>query len=197
AYVDGGGTLVLAPRTSVKDRFNVTPERALPAWLDGLCGVRVLDYQSVVGDGEIPLEGPSFKGEFRGWYEELELDGAQALASYSGGVFAGSPAVAERRVGEGRALYVGGAATLPTLERLYRLLGGQLELSMLEVPQGLEVVPLEGTGDGELMVLLNHSDREQRLASKGRRWHDHLTGAGGGGAFAIGPYGVAVLEVVQ
>jgi hypothetical protein len=47
------------------------------------------------------------------------------------------------------------------------------------------------------MVLLNHSDREQRLASKGRRWHDHLTGAGGGGAFAIGPYGVAVLEVVQ
>ncbi len=197
AYVDGGGTLVLAPRTAVKDRFNVTPERVLPAWLDGLCGVRVLDYQSVIGDGDVRLEGPSIKGAFRGWYEELELDGAQALATYADGAFAGSPAVAERRAGEGRALYLGGAATPPTLGRLYRLLGGQLGLPLLEVPEGLEVVPLEGAGDGELLVLLNHSDREQRLAWKGSRWHDHLTGASGGGAFALGPHGVAVLEVVR
>jgi beta-galactosidase len=196
-FVEGGGALVLAPRTAVKDRFNAAPERPLPVGLDALCGVRVSDYQSVGADRAARIEGDSVEGEFRGWYEELEISDAATLATYADGAFAGSPAITSRPAGRGSAVYVGGAATPSTLDRLYRHLGSLLGLSMLELPSGLEVVRLEGTGNGELMMLLNHTDREQRLVLDGYRWHDHVSGERGEGAVELGPYGVALIEGVR
>ncbi|HEY3195876.1 MAG TPA: beta-galactosidase [Candidatus Dormibacteraeota bacterium] len=199
-YVHGGGTLVLAPRTAVKDRFNAVPERSLPAWLDSLCGVRVTDYQSVAAELGVALVGgggaSSFEGEFKGWYEELEVTDAGVVATYSDGAFAGSPAITERKVGDGRAIYVAGVATQSSLDSLYRLISDQLGLRALNLPEEVEAIRLEGGGDGELLALLNHSDREQRLSFNGSRWHDHLSGAIGEGSFDIGPYGVAFLEGV-
>jgi beta-galactosidase len=196
-FVEGGGALVLAPRTAVKDRFNAAPERPLPVGLDALCGVRVSDYQSVGADRAARIEGDSVEGEFRGWYEELEISDAATLATYADGAFAGSPAITSRPAGRGSAVYVGGVATPSTLDRLYRHLGSLLGLSMLELPSGLEVVRLEGTGNGELMMLLNHTDREQRLVLDGYRWHDHVSGERGEGAVELGPYGVALIEGVR
>jgi beta-galactosidase len=199
-YVAGGGTLVLAPRIGVKDRFNATPERPLPAWLDGLCGVRVTDYQSIPAEKRVGLAGigdGSFEGEFEGWYEELDVADADVVANYSDGAFAGSPAITERKVEGGRVVYLAGAATQRTLDRLYMHLAASLGLSALQLPEGVEVIRLEGVGDGELLVLLNHSDAEQRLGFNGYRWHDHLSGASGDGSFALEPYGVAFLEGVR
>src|SRR2546425_11437763 len=131
-YVQRGGTLVLAPRTAVKDRFNAVPETSLPAWLDGLCGVRVTDYQSVsVGSG-VSLAGdgePAFAGEFQGWYEELEVADAGVIATYSDGAFAGSPAITERKVGHGSVIYLAGVATQSSLDSLYRLISNRLGLA--------------------------------------------------------------------
>jgi len=199
-YVMGGGSLVLAPRTGVKDRFNAAPERVLPAWLDGLCGVRVTDYQSVPSEKRVRLAGAgdlSFEGEFQGWYEELELADAEVVAHYADGAFAGSPAITERTTEGGRVVYLAGAATQPTLDRLYLHLAARLGLTTLQLPDGLEAIRLEGMGDGELLVLLNHSDTEQRLSFNGYRWHDHLSGASGDGSFELGSYGVAFLEGVR
>ena len=193
-YVLGGGTLVVAPRTAVKDRFNTVPERPLPVWLDELSGVRVIDYQSLGADRGVRVEGRSIDGEFRGWYEDLETSGAEILATYSDGAFAGSPAVTSCRAGLGVTVYIGGAATQATLEALYHHICGGLGLDMIQLPPELEAVRLEGTGNGELVVLLNHSDRGTRLSLDGYRWFDHLSGARGEGLFELGAYGVALLE---
>jgi beta-galactosidase len=197
-YVHGGGTLVLAPRTAVKDRFNAVPERSLPAWLDGLCGVRVTDYQSVSPELGVGLagDGQSFEGEFHGWFEELEVIDAGVVARYSDGAFAGSPAITERQVEDGRVIYLAGVATQASLDRVYRRLSRQLGLRALQLPEDVEAIRLEGGGDGELLALLNHSAQEQRLSFNGSRWHDHLSGASGEGSFDLGPYGVAFLEGV-
>jgi beta-galactosidase len=196
-FVEDGGVLVLAPRTAVKDRFNAAPERPLPVGLDDLCGIRVSDYQSVAADRAVRVEGGSLEGEFRGWYEELDVAGAETLAAYADGPFAGSPAITSHRYGNGRAVYVAGAATDVTLERVYRHLGAGLGLTMLELPFGLEAVRLEGTGNGELMMLLNHTDRAQRLVLEGRRWHDHVSAQSGDGAIELDAYDVALIEGVR
>jgi hypothetical protein len=46
-----------------------------------------------------------------------------------------------------------------TLQALYRLLCTELGLSLLELPDGVEAVPLAANGD-ELVFLLNHGDTE-------------------------------------
>ena len=196
-YVQGGGTLVLAPRTAVKDRFNAVPEAPLPAGLDELCGLRVTDYRSAGADTRVRIGGRSLEGEFEGWFEELELDGADTLATYLDGAFAGSPAIASHNSGDGLAVYIGGAATTVTLEAIFRHLAGELGLDLLELPPGVEAVRLEGTGNGELLVLLNHTERKQEVDLGGRRWHELLNGARGAGEIDVAPHDVAVIESVQ
>jgi beta-galactosidase len=196
-YVHGGGTLVLAPRAAVKDRFNAAPERPLPLGLDELCGLRVSDYQSVGADRAVRVDGASVSGEFRGWYEELEVTRVEILATYVDGAYAGSPAITAHRAGSGNAVYVGGAATQTTLDDLYRHLCAELGLDLLQLPSGLEAVRLGDTGNGELIVLLNHADRAARLHLGGYRWYDHVSGARGEGSFELEPYGVALLEGVR
>ena len=196
-YVAAGGTLVLAPRTAVKDSDNALPERPLPAWLDELCGLTVTDYQSVppaqgariAGDGACRIEG-----EFRGWYEELDLAGARALASYLDGPFAGSAAITEHRLGRGRVLYLAGAATQETLDSTYEYVAEELKLNVMRPPREVEVVTLKSAGNGELLFLLNHSDRKQEFRLGEGRWHDHVSGLGPGEVCELDPHGVALLE---
>jgi beta-galactosidase len=177
-YVDRGGTLGLAPRAGVKDRCNAVPERPAPAWLDELAGLEVVDYASLAEDDVVRIAGVSLAGEVHGWYEEVELRGGRAIAAYVDGRFAGSPAVVEHAVGAGRCVYLCGAARVPTLRALYRLLCGKIGLSLLELPEGVEAVPLVANG-GDLLFLLNHGDTEAVV--------DTLT---------LEPLGVALVEAL-
>jgi beta-galactosidase len=195
AYVEAGGVLVLAPRTGLKDRCNAVPERPLPAWLDELLGLEVTDFMSVPQEEAVRIEGESgaLEGELHGWYEQVELTTAMALATYAGGGFAGSPAITERELGDGRAVYVAGAADATTLGRLYRLLCGRVGVTVLDVPSDVELVPLARDGH-KLLVLLNHSDEERvvQLGPGDRRVH--LGRETDDGGVHIEPLGVALVE---
>jgi len=179
-YVAGGGTLVLAPRTAVKDRYNAVPELRLPAWIDELCGVGVTDYQSVPPDQGARIEG-GVEGEFKGWYEELEVAEARVVATYQDGPFSGAAAITERSVGRGRVVYVAGVATQETLDAIYAYLAGELQLNTMRLPRDVEVVRLQAQGSAELLFLLNHSDHEQELRVAGE-------------VCVLDPYGVALVE---
>jgi len=183
AYVAGGGVLVLAPRAGVKDRCNAVPERPFPAWLDELAGLEVTAFMSVD-----PSDGVSIdNGEFHGWYEELELRGATALAAYADGPFREGAAIAEHPTGDGATVYVAGVADAATLRGLYRTLAERVELPLLALPAGVEAVPLAKDGE-ELLVLLNHSDEAQHVDLGPGRWQSYLGDAG-----ELPPFGVALL----
>jgi beta-galactosidase len=158
-YAEAGGTLVLAPRVGIKDRSNAVPERPVPAWLDELAGLEVVDYMSVADDAPVGIAGGSFAGEMRGWYEEVELRGGRATAAYVDGAFSGTPAVVEHSVGSGRCVYLCGAAPVPTLEALYRPLCLDAGLPLLELPESVEAAPLVKNG-GVLLFVLNHGRDE-------------------------------------
>ena len=160
-YVASGGVLVLAPRTAVKDRCNAVPELPVPAWLDELAGLEVTGFMSVDENDVVTIDG-TVSGSFHGWYEELTLRGATALASYGSGPFSGGAAISDHVTGNGATVYVGGVADAETLRALYRTLAERAELALLDLPPSVEAVPLARDGE-DLLMLINHGDAEQRV----------------------------------
>jgi beta-galactosidase len=196
-YVEAGGTLVLAPRAGVKDRCNVVPERPFPALLAELAGVEVTDVASLLEDDPVrfaAVDGAP-DGVFRGWYEQVEPQGARALALYAEGDFAETPAVTSHAVGAGRVLYLAGAAEPETLRRLYARVAPEAGVAVAELPDGVEVVRLRRNGT-TLLVLLNHAD-EERVVPLEARVRDLVSGGEHEDRIRLAAFAVAVLAPVQ
>jgi beta-galactosidase len=195
SYVEGGGLLVLGPRSAFKDRTNAVPERPLPAWLDELAGLEVSDIASFLDDRGVQLESAAGGADaaFRGWFEELALMGARPVYLYRDHDFAGSAAIAINAVGAGRVVYIGGVATEETLADLYAWLAHDAELDVFVAPDDVEVVRLRRSESGaELLFLLNYA-HEERAVSVPSELSSYLDGALETGSLVLEPYGVALL----
>jgi beta-galactosidase len=196
SYVEDGGVLVLGPRSGFKDRTNAVPERPLPAWLDELAGLEVSDIASFLDGRAIEVEHveSGAVAEFRGWAEELSLKSARPLYRHRDRDFAGAAAVAVNTVGAGRVVYVGGAATEPTLDELYRWLAHEAALEVFAVPDDVELIRLRRPGArGELVFLLNYAPEERTISIPGAP-ASRLDGVLDAGSLVLGAYGVALLE---
>jgi beta-galactosidase len=197
SYVEGGGLLVLGPRSAFKDRTNAVPERPLPAWLDELAGLEVSDIASFLDGRAVQLETVADVGgadaAFGGWFEELALKGARPVYRYRDHDFAGSAAIAINAVGAGRVVYIGGVATEETLADLYAWLAREAELDLFAAPRDVEVVRLSRSESGaELLFLLNYAGEERTISIPGEP-ASHLDGALEAGSLVLEPYGVALL----
>ncbi|HEX9416353.1 MAG TPA: beta-galactosidase trimerization domain-containing protein, partial [Gaiellaceae bacterium] len=196
AYVEGGGLLVLGPRSGFKDRTNAVPERPLPAWLDELAGLEVSDIASFLDGRAVQLEHVDGGADaaFGGWFEELTLKGARSVYRYRDHDFAGSAAIAINAVGAGRVVYIGGVATEETLADLYAWLAREAELDIFAAPADVEVVRLRRPESGaELLFLLNYAGEERAISIPGEL-ASHLDGVLDAGSLVLEPYGVALLE---
>jgi beta-galactosidase len=196
AFVAAGGNLVLAPRAAVRDRFGAVPERPLPAWLDELAGVRVVDYACLADGVDARFgaaDGARAGGSLRGWIEELEVDDADVIARFLDGPFAGAPAVTT----SAGTTYLAGCADESTLATLYADLCTRAGLPLLELPPGVEAVRCANT-EGELLFLLNHSSSPRTLELGDAR-RDLLSGDRIEGTITVPAYDLAVLapEVVR
>jgi beta-galactosidase len=195
-YVEAGGTLVLAPRAGVKDRCNVVPEQPFPTLLADLAGVEVADVASLLDDDPVQIAGADGLpgGVFRGWYEQIEPHGANALALYADGDFAETPAITAHAVRAGRVLYLAGAADRSTLRKLYAAIAPQAGVEVVDLPDGVESVALRRDAE-TMLVLLNHTDGEQLVPLDGGK-RDLLTGAEHESRIRLAPFGVALLVPV-
>jgi beta-galactosidase len=198
AYVEAGGTLVLAPRAGVKDRCNVVPERPFPTLLADLAGVEVADVASVPGDEGVRFAGVDGVpgGTFRGWWEQIEPGpDARVLAFYDEGDFAETPALTSHAVGAGRVFYLAGAADTATLRPLYAKLAADTGIVVAALPEDVECIQLRSPRE-TLLLLLNHADEEREVDLDGHR-HDLLAGREHERSIRLAPFGVAVLAPVQ
>jgi beta-galactosidase len=199
AYVENGGTLVLAPRAGVKDRCNAVPELPFPGLLAEVAGVEVVDISSRFDDEPVRFTGvdgvPS--GTFRGWSEQIEPgSGTRVLALYEDGDFAETPAITSHAVGAGRVVYLAGAPDVETLRRLYEAIAAEAQLGTSLVPDGVECVQLRRAGGELLLVLLNHADEERVVELDGDK-RDLVSGAEHAGTIRLAPFGVALLAPVR
>src|SRR4051812_7034482 len=104
-YAEAGGHLVVGIRSGYGDQLaRARPERA-PGRLAEAAGVWYDEYSTLVAP--VGVESTAFAGQAEGWADALVAAGADVLAEYSSGIYAGSPAITSREHGAGRVTYVG------------------------------------------------------------------------------------------
>lgn len=158
SYVQGGGTLVVGCFSAVVDeQMHVWPGGHLAPFREAL-GIRVEEIAPSGDDAPIPVatsDGTPLAA--RAWADVVALEGAEPLAHFAAGFYAGRPAMTRNRFGQGLGYYI---ATWPDqaglawlLEQIYAEAGLRADLV---VPPGVELVRRE-TPDRTLTYLLNHT----------------------------------------
>jgi beta-galactosidase len=108
-YAEAGGHLVVGIRTGYGDQLARARAERAPGRLADAAGVWYDEYSTL--DAPVGIQGTTFgDGQAEGWADALVADGAEVVATYSSGIYAGGPAITSREFGAGRVTYVG---TLP------------------------------------------------------------------------------------
>jgi beta-galactosidase len=196
SWVRAGGTLVATFLSGVADECGRVRTGGYPGALRELLGVRVEEFHPLGPDDRIalcPAPGgglPAMTGSL--WSETVHLAGAQALATYRGGVLAGLPAITRHAVGAGVAHYV---STRLDPEGYGELLGAVAASAGVTpvragLPPGVEVVRQQD-GDRSWLFLLNHTGDEHEVPAGGT---DLLTGETVTGVVRLPAGGAAVVR---
>jgi beta-galactosidase len=166
AYVRQGGTLILGPRSGMKDEENaLNPERQ-PGPLVGPLGGRVDQFYAL--EEPVTVEGDYGKGSADIWAEQLSTSnaGAQTTLRYGAGNgwLQGQPAMIERRIGSGTLAYLGALLDPDLMHSTIAALAGRAGVRAVfgPLPAGVEVCRRTGEGR-EIFVLINHGDRSAHV----------------------------------
>ncbi|WP_406318664.1 beta-galactosidase [Streptosporangium sp. NBC_01639] len=146
-YVEGGGTLVVSFLSGVADEHARIRLGGYPGALRDLLGIRVEEFHPLAPGTAVPLSGPGGEPAGTGtfWSEHVHLEGAEALARYTGTALTGLPAITRHRYGSGTACYVSTRLADDAYARLLEL----------------EQAPVELVRRGEWLFAINHGNDEQ------------------------------------
>ncbi len=199
AYVEGGGHLVLGPRSAMKDEDNGLFPARQPGPLGPMLGARVEQYYALTEP--VPLSGTwtgvGGAGQSTLWAEQLGSlqPGTEVLLTYgkSNGWLDGQPAAVTRRIGKGRITYIGAAmdpATMKTAVR-WMLKDAQVAPVLPDLPPNVDVAVRSGEGK-RVFILTNYGTERQTIPLPGMMV-DVLAG-GRVSTVTLAQYGVAVLS---
>ncbi len=197
AYVRGGGTLVLGPRSGVKDAGNAIVDALLPGLLRPVAGCVVEEYDAFNQVPGLELRVRAADGGERrahGLAEVLVPDaGAETTLTYCNHYYAGRAAAVVNSVGAGRCHYVG---TVLGADALRAFLTPVLDACRIrtvpDLPESVEVCVRAKGGDRHMFVL-NHADA-QVTVRYGLRGTDLLSGGEVDGEVSLPAFGVAVVK---
>jgi beta-galactosidase len=157
-YVANGGVLVLSFFSGIVDENEHIRLGGYPAPFRKFLGIRVEEF-APMGVGQV--NGVRFSDGSEAtcdlWADVIDLEGAQALATFTGDFYAGKPAVTEHAYGHGRAIYIGTRLASSDLAGLLGRLCAEAGVhAPLAVPQGVEVVARRGGDAQRYLFVLNH-----------------------------------------
>lgn len=201
-FVSEGGKLVMSFFSGIVDENEHVQPGGYPASFRKLLGLRVEEFDpyapgqtnsiklnAAVGGSE---EASTYQCEL--WSDVIDLEGAEALASYETDFYEGRPALTRHQWGAGASYYLGTSPEAAAMEWLLaevcREAGVQAPLA---VPAGVEVVRRENS-QGIYLFVLNHNAQavELTLTSPGR---DLLTGQSHAHSMRLEAMGVAILSL--
>jgi beta-galactosidase len=190
-FVADGGTLLMSFFSGIVDARDHIRLGGYPAPFRELLGLRIEDFVPMAAGERNRLDEGTYECDL--WADLIHLEGAEVLASFADGFYAGMPAVTRNVYGEGVSYYLG---TRPEERYVKSLLKGVCEDAgvrpTLEAPPGVDAVRRK-IEDASLLFLLNHNDEavEIPLPNPGR---DLLTAAEHDSMLILDPLDVAILQ---
>jgi beta-galactosidase len=186
AYAEGGGHLVLTPRTGYADEDGVARHVVMPGVLREPAGVHYLEYANLVEP--VPVSGV-LSGAATGWADGLVAEGADVLATYEHPHFGEFPAITTREYGAGRITYVG---TVPD-RALARSLAEWLSLPADPWRRSDAVRVTAARGDGRTLRFVHNWSWDPATFTPPSPVRDVLSGEAVG-SLELGPWDVRILE---
>jgi beta-galactosidase len=198
-FVQGGGRLVIGPRTGIKDEYNALQPSRQPGPLAELTGLEVEEYYAL--DQPVPIKGNWFQGTTNQWAERLKIKEdkyTSVIARYgpSNGWLDNQVAIAVRGYGSAGGLvytvgtYLDETSQDALLERIIEFVPIR---KTFEAPKGVEVCKRSNETGMDVFILINHERVEQSVPLPWSMAIDHLSTRPITQEVKLPPYGVAVL----
>ena len=196
AFVQNGGTLVLGPRSGVKDKENAIFDELLPGPLRRLAGCYVEEYDafSTIPGLEVKVKnaaGDQFK--VNGIADVLVPETGKPFLWYVNHYYAGKPAAVRNVFGKGQCIYVGSvlddAAATALLQEIAR---DARTLFHTDLHESIEIVRRVKKGQ-TYAFYLNHNVEGMTVTIE-RPGIDLLTGAHVSGSHLLPAFGVAIVK---
>ena len=187
-YVAGGGTLVLSFFSGIVDERDHVRLGGYPAPFRSLLGIFISELWPHAEDEarEVTMHGQRYSCEL--WSEWIELEKAEAVATFADGWLEGRPAVTRN----GGAWYVGTALDSAGTAEVVRMVSQEAGLApAAAAPADVEAVRREADGR-TVLFLLNHG-ADKATVELDADYRDLLTGEHRSGTLVLDPFGVAVL----
>jgi beta-galactosidase len=194
-FVANGGTLVMSYFSGIVDVNDRVLPGGFPAPFRRLLGILVQEIETLEPQQTRHVRTPERSGRCGHWFEVIELEGAEALATFTEEFFAGHPAITRNAFGHGLAYYVGTHVEMEFLRRLLMDICEETGVRPpLRVPAGVEVVSRENE-EGRFLFLLNHTTSIQHVDLGSQEGVDLLAATPIGGSFPLGPRDVKVIQL--
>lgn len=192
AAAEAGATVVVTYFSGIVDESDHIRLGGYPGAFRELLGVRTTEFLPLLAGESVQVEGLG-EGAVSAdtWAEDLELDGAEALATYVDGPAAGLPAVTRRAVGDGRAWYVATRLDAAGTDRLVERLVADAGLEQLPGASDLVEVTRRVGDDASWLFVINHGDEQAEVPVHGI---DLVTGREVAGDLRVPGGGVAVVR---
>jgi beta-galactosidase len=164
-FVEGGGHLLVTAFSDVVDEDDRFRPGGYLTQLRDLLGIRVEDFGALAfpgGPGQTSAPVDSAAGEFDGVLlaEEISVDSAEVLGTFSDGRTAGRPAFTTRQAGAGRASYL---ATVPSEDGANAVIGFLADEAGVVPPLSGLPATVEVTQRGDVLIVINHGSAPARI----------------------------------
>jgi len=196
-YVAGGGTLILGPRSGVKEVEGAIVDELLPGPLRNLAGCHVEEYDAFSNVPGLAMQVLDMWGKYygaRGLAEVLiPQDPTHGLLRYTKHYYAGQYAVVRHPFGSGRCYYVGTVLDDAGMADLLRRGLAESDVPTVpELPPGMEVTCRVRDGQ-RYRFYLNHADTVVQIQALAPG-PDLLSGETVRDEVTLLPFGVAIIK---
>ncbi len=193
AAAEGGATVVVTYFSGIVDEHDHIRLGGSPGAVRNLLGIRTTEFLPLLAGQTVSVEGLGREPVTADvWTEDLELAGAEAVATYADGPAAGLPAVTRRPVGAGSAWYVATRLDAAGTDRLVERLVA--ETGVLRLPGATAQVEVSRRvrDDTSWLFVINHGETPAPVQTHGV---ELITGRDIDGDLEVPAGGVAVVRL--